>query len=182
LIDFEAKLFGQFTTLYWETASETNNDYFTVMKSTDAIIYKPIGSVDGAGNSNSIHTYTFDDTEPITQTTYYRLKQTDFDGKTTYSEVKVVSPNVQSSVQQFNVYNDVNEENLNITLIGSPNAIVDYAIVDVMGRVVKQGKINIDENALGGMKLSTNDVAAGIYNIVISDGKFTAMKKFVIVK
>ncbi|NSW45533.1 MAG: hypothetical protein HPY79_06955 [Bacteroidales bacterium] len=182
LLDFNVKLIGQFTTLYWETASEINNDYFTIMKSTDAIIYKPIGTIKGAGNSNTIQRYTFNDNEPITQTTYYRLKQIDFDGKVTYSEVRVVLPDLQSSVQQFNVFNDINNENLNITLIGYPNTKLDYAIVDVMGRIIKQGKINIDENALGGLKLSTNDIAAGIYNIVISDGRYTVKKKFVIVK
>lgn len=183
LLNFEAKLLGQFTTLYWETASETNNDYFTVMKSTDAILYKPIGNIDGAGNSNTVHTYIFDDLEPISQTTYYRLKQTDFDGKVTYSEVKVVSPNnSQPFVQQFNVFNDVSEENINITLIGYPETKLDFAIIDMMGRIIKQGIIIIDDNALGRFKLSTSDISAGIYNIIISDGRYTAKKKFIIVK
>jgi len=65
----------------WTTASEVNNDYFTILRSKDGINWEETGKIAGAGNSNSPKEYEFDDVKPMQQNTYYRLKQTDYDGK-----------------------------------------------------------------------------------------------------
>ncbi len=64
----------------WATAAEINNDYFTVEKSTNGIIYETVEEVEGAGNSNTELHYIVIDKNPYEGTSYYRLKQTDFDG------------------------------------------------------------------------------------------------------
>ena len=64
--------------LHWSTATETNNDYFTVERSADGINFEAIGTVDGAGNSSTTLNYEFVDDEA--SGIYYRLKQTDFNG------------------------------------------------------------------------------------------------------
>jgi len=66
--------------LYWETASEINNDYFIISKSVDGINYDNIGSVDGNGNSNQIMSYSYYDNRPYDGINYYKLTQVDFDG------------------------------------------------------------------------------------------------------
>lgn len=73
--------------LEWTTASEFNNDYFDVQRSTDVINWETIGQVDGHGNSHQLISYSFTDKNPKTGNNYYRLKQVDFDGKTDYSLV-----------------------------------------------------------------------------------------------
>ena len=70
--------------LEWSTASETNNDYFTVEQSFDGKIWSPIGNVDGAGNSTSQIDHSITDRNHSEEITYYRLKQTDFNGNYTY--------------------------------------------------------------------------------------------------
>ena len=65
----------------WATASETNNNYFTVLKSIDLINWIEIGTIQGAGTSNAVNFYTLSDKKPETHDTYYKLMQTDFDGK-----------------------------------------------------------------------------------------------------
>jgi hypothetical protein len=64
----------------WTTASEINNNYFAIERSKDGIEFSELKRVSGAGNSTSIHNYYATDNYPYTSTSYYRLRQTDFDG------------------------------------------------------------------------------------------------------
>lgn len=77
--------------LVWVTATEQNNDFFTVEKSTNGISFLELGKVKGAGNSSSEKNYEFTDDNVTKGVSYYRIKQTDFDGKYDYSEVVAVS-------------------------------------------------------------------------------------------
>lgn len=67
--------------LKWATASEENNDYFTIKRSDDGISWSDITQIQGAGNSSSVRYYEYNDEEPTVHDTYYKIKQTDFDGK-----------------------------------------------------------------------------------------------------
>ena len=69
----------------WTTQTETNNDYFTVERSTDGLNYETVTTVRGAGNSSSPITYSATDAQPLPGTSYYRLSQTDLDGKTAHN-------------------------------------------------------------------------------------------------
>ncbi len=73
--------------LYWSTATEHNNDYFTVERTTSGDFNDVIGHVNGAGISNSVLNYSLLDTNPEKKINYYRLRQTDFDGKYSYSDL-----------------------------------------------------------------------------------------------
>jgi hypothetical protein len=76
-------------TLVWQTASELNNDYFSVEKSADGKTFTEAGRVAGKNLANGA-TYSFEDKQVAAQT-YYRLKQVDFDGKATYSTIIVAT-------------------------------------------------------------------------------------------
>lgn len=73
--------------LKWTTFSENNNDYFTVERSIDSENWTQLGNVEGAGYSTSGIDYTYYDNHPLTGVNYYRLKQTDFDGKYQYFNI-----------------------------------------------------------------------------------------------
>lgn len=79
------------TELEWVTASERNNDYFTLERSQNGLDFEPLAQVDAAGNSNQIKTYKHKDPSPYSGSTYYRLKQTDFDKSFTYSRIVTVT-------------------------------------------------------------------------------------------
>ncbi|PLX01219.1 MAG: hypothetical protein C0594_13795, partial [Marinilabiliales bacterium] len=95
LTRFEGKPSGLENMLIWETASECNNNYFTIEKSKDAKEFIVLGTVAGAGYSNSSITYTYTDNNPYKNISYYRLRQTDYDGKSTLS----------STIKIYNVLN-----------------------------------------------------------------------------
>lgn len=94
---------GNVNHLNWTTASETNCDNFEIEHSADGIHFENIGSEQGSGNSTTTITYSFDDENPFTGTTYYRLKQTDFDGSYEYSTIISIS-NMNYTVSAVDVY------------------------------------------------------------------------------
>ncbi|WP_052444082.1 T9SS type A sorting domain-containing protein [Flammeovirga sp. OC4] len=73
--------------LEWETSTEINNDYFTVYRSKTGQDWETLGTIDGAGNSSVTLRYSMMDHNPYQGTSFYRLKQTDFDGKFEYSDI-----------------------------------------------------------------------------------------------
>ncbi|MCI5056491.1 MAG: hypothetical protein MRY83_10310, partial [Flavobacteriales bacterium] len=91
LTDFVAYLEEGIVKLEWETATEINNDYFVVERSKDGDAFEVIANVDGAGNSNTVRNYEAEDADPYIGLSYYRLKQVDFNGKTTYTKLVPVN-------------------------------------------------------------------------------------------
>ena len=90
LVYFNATVVDGIVDLNWTTQSEVNNDFFTVERSNDAINFEIVVTVPGAGTSNEILYYKSTDESPMMGVSYYRLKQTDYDGKFTYSKIVAV--------------------------------------------------------------------------------------------
>jgi hypothetical protein len=80
LLSFTASAGEEDIELKWSTATETNNDFFTLEKSRDGRNFEWVANLEGAGNSKNVLNYEFTDTRPFAGTSYYRLTQTDFDG------------------------------------------------------------------------------------------------------
>jgi hypothetical protein len=110
LIRFEANLNEDQVELNWATASEINNDYFTVKRSVDGINWQEILSTKGAGNSNQVLEYFETDDAPLGGTSYYRLIQTDFDGDYSYSDIVSVKNKEINYLRLFP--NPVNQEGI----------------------------------------------------------------------
>jgi hypothetical protein len=87
LISFEGISKSGYNHLFWKTASESNNDYFTIEKTQDGINYNTVININGAGNSNTTLSYDYIDYNVDNTINYYRLKQTDYDGKYSYSNI-----------------------------------------------------------------------------------------------
>lgn len=81
----EAKRQNKNTEIFFSTASEVNNDFFTIERSSDGIVFEAVGTLQGAGNATSIQKYYFEDRDVPSGVLYYRIKQTDFDGRFDYS-------------------------------------------------------------------------------------------------
>jgi len=88
LSEFTAFVTPKGISFSWITASETNNDFFTLEYSTDGIEFNPIATISGMGTSSVQNEYTFfDDSPNYIGLTYFRLKQTDYDGAYSYSHI-----------------------------------------------------------------------------------------------
>jgi hypothetical protein len=115
LVEFNATcLKGNTQKITWTTSSENNNHYFIVEKSEDAINWVELGRVNGAGNSNQLTHYEMQDTKPFT-TTYYRLKQTDYNGEYKYFDMIVANGcNEQAEKEYFTMYPNPTNGEMNI--------------------------------------------------------------------
>jgi len=132
----DAKKYG--VDLQWKTASEINNDYFTVSRSATGTNFESIGSVNGSGTTNAPHSYSLIDYKPLLGKNYYQLKQTDFDNRITTSETIVV--NVLSLEPLISIYPNPLSQNqlLNVVVNGlEVSTAAEIQIVNVQGTAVK---------------------------------------------
>tara|TARA_R110001592_G_scaffold36893_2_gene123608 strand:- start:436 stop:2217 length:1782 start_codon:yes stop_codon:yes gene_type:complete len=168
LLNFNTNNKGKEVYIDWSTLTEINNDYFTIEKSEDAINFKSIGIIKGAGNSNDILSYNFIDYNNQSQVLYYRLKQTDYNGDFSYSKINVVDLR-DDKLDEWSFYpNPANE------IINLKGNIEEIELLDVSGNLIKQ-YFNLGSNQ---MNISINDVKSGIYllKVKLMSGK-TGFKK-----
>lgn len=114
LVSFSATENEDIVYLEWATESESNNESFTIEKSKDGWDFEEVITLAGAGNSNELIEYNAIDNNPYEGISYYRLKQTDYDGKFEYSKLAPVF--IQKEFN-FSVW---------------PNPAVDYLAIDIL--------------------------------------------------
>ncbi len=174
--EFNAQKSVHEVTLNWVTASEENNDYFTVEKSTDGKSFRALSNIDGAGNSNSLLHYQYVDRAVNNQMVFYRIKQTDFDGSFKYSKVEKVLGQAQNSAQ-FSVFPNPSLDNrftLNISGMGEGAALVYVRNLSgqILHRVIVKPQTNADRIQ---EELHLDDLAKGTYilNVIGKNASFT---------
>ena len=149
LIAFNAKVNGRNVDLDWTTATETNNEFFTVERSADALNFEKIIVVKGGGNSSSLLKYKTADLNPLQGISYYRLKQTDYDGKFAYSQIVSVNTIIDEGNDIFVVFpnpaSSLQLPFLSLTSTIDKNIIV--VVRDVNGREI-YARIIILENGI----------------------------------
>jgi hypothetical protein len=170
LFSFSGNCDGNATTLKWSTATETNNDFFTIERSIDGINYELLGTLDGAGNSLQISNYSFIDVTPFVGTSYYRLKQTDFDGQFEYSEIIAVQ--CDNEILEVRVYPTPFTNELTIEMPGN-NESVNFEIINSLGVAIYKGSF------IQKTTIQTSGFAAGIYVIKFANAYNFEFKKVI---
>lgn len=144
---FKAEIVGASVVTSWATESELNNDYFTVERSGGGEVFTGIGKINGRGTTNEDHTYNLIDTNPLYGWSYYRLKQTDFDGTVSYS--KVVPVNYEGPVTAvIDIYpNPSKGDIVTIELKGFKEVTsMPVVIYDQLGHELMKFIMEVDEN------------------------------------
>lgn len=100
-LSFEALSVNSQVELSWQTASETNNDYFSVLRSATGLDYQELGYISGTGNSIRCQSYSFTDEKPLAGINYYRICQTDYDGMKSYSKTVAVEVECLFNIEVF---------------------------------------------------------------------------------
>ncbi len=147
--------------LDWQTASELQNDYFTVERSLDGNDWEHIQIVDGAGNSSTLLYYFATDETPYSGTSYYRIKQTDFDGHFDYSPVKSVDSRKLTKISIALYPNPTKNQ---LTIEGDPLELRDVTIYNVLWQNITAltKQVLIDEQTV---VMDLSQLPAGIYYI-----------------
>ncbi len=131
LISFNASEINEGILVEWKTASENNNDYFLVEKSTGMSEWEAIEQIKGTNQNNNVE-YSFLDENKTSSLSYYRLKQVDYNGEYTYS--KIVSVSSDAPNLEWLVYPNPTTGYLNISNLG--NHIESIDLVDIYGRKI----------------------------------------------
>lgn len=157
---------GRDNLINWETASEINNDYFTILKSTDLENWISIGTVQGFGNSNETIKYEFKDDKVNSERNYYQLRQTDYDGSVTFS--KIIS--IDSELESIKPFPNPVSSTLNI--YNKSNYIVE--LYDKIGN-----SISLDNKVITNGSYSEVNFSAfepGIYFIIMNGEVYKVIK------
>jgi hypothetical protein len=132
LLRFDAVTSGETVECSWETGSEVNVDFFTIERSSDGFTFEPMGAVEATGTTTEKHAYKLYDSSPVTiETSYYRLKQTDNDGTTVFSEIRSVRFG-EASVSVF-----PNPSEGQLTIIGKHLDAKDIVLMNALGEPVQ---------------------------------------------
>jgi hypothetical protein len=151
-------------TLTWKTASEINNKGFFVEKSTDAQNFVDLDFVEGAGNSTATRSYQFKDHELVGKA-YYRLRQVDFDGTTSFSPLVVVEN------ETLVVYPNPVQNRLFVS-VGELASDIPARLLNAQGAEVWQGNLNQTQK-----DLNVSLFARGVYFLhVVQNGKKVVKK------
>jgi len=163
---------GNTVTATWTTASEINNDYFELEASNDGENWTSIATIKGVGNSNNINDYAFEDNNLRGfDIKYYRLKQVDFDGTTSYSFTRFVQ--LAAKDGDFDV---IQNENEIVVTLNYKNASVQTYLYDMNGNQLVNGII-FSKNTVS---FSKNNLASGVYMVqVVSANQVLSKKVFV---
>jgi Concanavalin A-like lectin/glucanases superfamily/Secretion system C-terminal sorting domain len=178
MIDFSANCIEtNSVVLHWSTASENNNSLFEIQQSYDGIHFSILGEVNGAGNSNSILSYEFLDEYIEGFSSYYRLKQIDFDGKFEYSDIVTVNCSEEdlSSIDVFpNPF--INEITINFNVKEtSEYDKTKILLQNILGEVILE--VEIDKNITNYQLELDKNLASGIYFVVVSNENERLVKK-----
>lgn len=176
LIEFKAKcnkLNEEITEVYiqWQTASENNNDYFVLEKSVDAINWVELANIDGAGNSNILLNYDYADQltsfDAQLLTRYYRLKQVDFNGNFSYSNIIPLNCSdtlncSDNSIEIISIYPNPTDNYFNYDIFSTIDREIIISIISVLGENIicehKEIKAGINNYTL-----NFSTIASGVY-------------------
>jgi hypothetical protein len=182
LMAFNAKVLNGIVELSWTTATETNNDYFTIQRTSDGRSFDDLGEkIDGAGNSTVTLAYKAKDEEPIKGISYYRLKQTDFNGTTSYSALVNINMD-ENGLFSWNLVGNLNDGSrllLEISSVKGQQLKLD--ICDNKGRNVYSQVIVSQQNGkyLGEYPLPVV-LEAGMYVVNLSSENNGSGRKMVV--
>jgi hypothetical protein len=165
---FDVSKIENTSVLQLTTTSETNNDYFTIERSGDGINFSNIGMIDGAGDSKTELSYTFTDTNPLSGINYYRIKQTDYDGKYSYTEIRSVR---MDGAREIQITPRITDGRLTIT-----TTLTDYTVtlINGAGQMVRRYTgLSFNDT------ISIDDLHTGIYYLRVESDTLSETIKVV---
>lgn len=150
----------------WATASEHDNDYFTIEKSIDGIDYEPIIYVDGAGNSKILNKYYGEDTRLSSDIIYYRLKQTDINGS--FVRTNWESVQIQTDFKNLVIYPNPILDEINITFNFDLFSTEKLYISDLFGNIVYETDLDL-KHGYNDINIKLPNLSKGVYFLNINE-------------
>jgi hypothetical protein len=160
----------------WSTATEQDNDYFIVERSSDGQNWIALGQVEGAGNSIHTNEYQFLDNQPLLGVSYYRLRQVDFDGTINYTHVVSLKKEINGAA--ISVYPNPADNQFQIAFEGFKSETVSIKILDNSGREVMAMTNDVVTNPV--QIVNASNFQSGVYIIHVSSETESFFQKVII--
>ncbi len=183
LSSFKGERQGAKNLLLWTTASEQNNKGYELQRSANDENFSPIAFVSSKavnGNSNTTLRYNYMDEKQFNGNCYYRLKQIDFDGKSTFSNVILIKGTRTNSIVLSSVYPNPAKHQLNISISAPASEKITMIVTEIIGKIVLQQTAQL-QSGDNNLKINVSGLLAGTYLIkaTCSNGCETVVSKFV---
>jgi len=179
LLKFSGKNVVKYNLIEWKTSTEINNDYFTLERSENGVNFENLTIIEGAGNSNQLlHYQTYDD-NPFDKVTYYRLKQTDFNGEYSYSTVIAIYGDFDKN-EINNIHPNPTSGNLNFDINLIQDTKINIEVYDFLGRIILTEIKNL-KSGKSSENIVTENLEKGIYllKIKIENSDFEFVEKII---
>jgi hypothetical protein len=181
LKSFEAKPMANKVDIQWVTASELNNDYFTLERSSDGQEFAEVVRIPGKGTKQTESSYDFLDDRPIIGRSYYRLKQTDFDKKSSYSKIVLVELALGQNPEVVVYPNPTTEETFSVQMNGFiPEESVQVKLSDSMGRILFTEQTTVSSSELHEIRINKAGLAPGVYILSVRQRSINLFSRVVI--
>lgn len=177
LLNFNARYNGKEVKLTWVTASEINNQYFTVERSKDGTHFETVFTQPGAGNSTELLSYYGLDSKPMNGISYYRLKQTDFDGTSTWTDLVPVRIKDESIVIGP-IETSRSNSSIEFDLSFPYNSTAKIEITDVNGRLISMSTFSIVPETRH-FTIDASRLKGGMYYMRVYCGDEMFLRKFI---
>jgi hypothetical protein len=183
LVSFTAENLGDEVILRWHTSTEKNNSGFEILRSAQNDgVWESIGFIQGFGTTTEPKTYSFRD-EKITAGTYkYRLKQIDFDGSISYSNVAEVDVNTPSEFMLYQNYPNPFNPSTNIKFSLPEMSRVKINIYNTAGQLVKTLVEREMESGYHEVNFDASKLSSGVYLYQLQAGEYISVKKMLLIK
>ena len=149
--------------LNWKTASETNACSYEIQRSDNAINFEALGSISAGTNENTISEYHYTDRQLLKGMSYYRLKQTDCNGKSVYS--KIIS--VQISELKITVFPNPVQDELIVSFKEKTPRALHISLSNMMGEIIYSNIMDGSDNII----IPFSNYDKGIYTLMIDSEK-----------
>ncbi len=177
LLSFDVTKLDDAVRIDWQTASETNNDYFIVERTADFEHIETLQTIKGAGNSNEVLDYSVLDSKPLQGTSYYRLVQVDYNGQREIFDWKAVRFD-QTYEPALSVFpNPSTNGNFNVELQNIKGA-TELQLFDISGRIVYRESLDLMEN--NNRIVLNRDLNPGVYFVRIINGDLVLSKRLIV--
>ncbi len=173
LLSFTGRATPKGNLLEWSTATELNNDYFTLERSKNGTEFEELVKIAGAGSSLSQLDYNYTDATAPIGINYYRLKQTDYDGSFSFS--RIISIRTEKQGGAFSIYPNPSTGIFYITFENA-NDPVTITVFDTEGRIISVDQKWVSET----LQVQFPEAAAGIYTFRLVTGNEVYARKLVV--
>ena len=182
LISFNAELDDENVKITWATASELNNDYFELERSSDGIHYEFIGEVLGNGTINEITSYDFIDDQPYYGISYYRLAQVDYDGtRTVFKPVSINNDTFKKDIDVSVFPNPTYSSNVNLRIsTGDENSSIRVMLFDLSSNLIYTQEISPNLGVSDYQLNIRGTLHSGIYLMNIQQGYNQQIQRLII--